>query len=122
MAKELVDRCQKVVHGSMDGVKSTLLNDTVVELSTAKEYDFFDSVLCLGDRIAECPRSVASWQDKIDWFTQSPEYRELDSFDAEPVVFEWTFFPMTHHTEVTSRSPKYDRGKSYSARRINSNP
>ena len=99
-------------------VRSTLLNDKAVKLPSAKVYVFSDSVLCLGDRIAEYPRSVASWQDKIDWFTQSPEYRELDSFDGEPVVFEWTFFPRTHHTEVTSRSPKYDGGKSCSAPRI----
>ena len=74
-------------------VRSIFLNDKAVKLPTAKVYVFSDSVLCLGDRIAEFPRSVTSWQDKIDWFTQSPEYRELDSVDGEPVVFEWTFFP-----------------------------
>ena len=53
-------------------------------------YVFSDSVLCLGDRFVEY-RSVASWQDKIGWFTQTPEGRELDSLDLEQVVFEWIF-------------------------------
>ena len=29
----------------------------------------------------------------MKWFTQSPEYRELDRFDGEPVVVKWTIFP-----------------------------
>ena len=65
---------------------------------------FSDSVLCLGDRIAEFPRSVTSWQDKIDLFTQSPEYRELDSFDGEPVVFEWNFSQDTPHWSYFKKS------------------
>ena len=73
------------------------MNDKAVKLPTAKVYVFSDSVPCLGDRIAEYPRSVASWQDKIDGFTQSPEYRELDSVDGEPVVFEWIFSHDTPH-------------------------
>ena len=67
------------------GVRSTLLNDKAIKRSTAKENVFSDSVLCLGRRIAEYPRSVVSWKDRIVWFTQSPEYRELDNIDGEPV-------------------------------------
>ena len=64
-----------------------------VNLSTAKVYVFSHSLLCLGGRIAGYPRSVASWEDKIEWFTQSPEYRELGGVDGEPFVIEWTPFP-----------------------------
>ena len=49
-------------------------------------------MLCLG-KIIEYPRSITSWKDKIEWFTQSREYHELDSIDGEPVVFEWIIFP-----------------------------
>ena len=83
--------CLRLIGMQFHRVRSTLLNDKAVKLPTAKVYVFSDSVLCLGDRIAEYPRSVASWQDKIDRFTQSPQYRELDSVDGEPVVFEWNF-------------------------------
>ena len=46
-------------------------------MSTAKVHVFSDSVLCLG-KTAEYPRSVTSWKGQIEWFTQSPECRELD--------------------------------------------
>ena len=83
--------------GTTPWVRSTLLNDKAVKLSTAKVCVFSDSVLCLGGRIAEYPRSVASWKDKIDWFTHSPEYRELDNVDGKSVVFEWRISQGTPH-------------------------
>ena len=46
-------------------VRSTLLNDTAVKLSTAKVSVLSDSVYCLGGRTAEYPRSVKSWKDKF---------------------------------------------------------
>ena len=94
-------------------MRSILLNDRAVELSTTKVYVFSESVLCLGGRIAEYPRSVKSWKDKTDSFTQSPENRDLGSVDGRPVVFEEQYF--LHHTAVTSRSPKNGGGRYYSA-------
>ena len=58
----------------------------------SKGFSISDSVLFLG-KIAEYPRSVTSWKGKIEWVTQSPEYRELDGVYGEPVVFEWKSFP-----------------------------
>ena len=29
----------------------------------------------------------------MEWFTKSPEYRELDCIDGEPVELEWENFP-----------------------------
>ena len=75
----------KIDWGTILCVRSTLLNDKAIKPSTAKVYVFSDSVRCLGRRIAEYPRSVVSWKDRIVWFTQSPEYRELDNIDGEPV-------------------------------------
>ena len=66
-----------------------MLNDGAVKL---QENVFSDSVVCLA-QIAEHPRSLTSWKDRIEWFTQSPEYRDLDRIDGEPVVFEWKNFP-----------------------------
>ena len=51
---------------------------------------FSDSVL---GRFAEYRQSVKSWTDKIEWFTHSALYRELDRIDGEAVVFEWKIFP-----------------------------
>ena len=74
-----------------------MLNGRSVELSTAKVFVCFDSVLCLG-KIVQYPRSVTSWKGKIEWFAQSPEYRELDRIDGGSVVFEWKFIFPGHTT------------------------
>ena len=86
-------------------VRSTLLNDKVVELSTAKVYVFSDSVLCLGGRNAEYPRSVKSWKEKVKLFTQFPECLELDGVDGKSSRVRVEKFPRTHSTAVTSGNP-----------------
>ena len=68
--------------------RTTLLTDRAVPLSTAKADVFSDSVMCMG-RISENP--VSAWKEKIDWFMNSSQYRELDPIDGEPVEFECTF-------------------------------
>ena len=55
--------------------RTTLLTDRAVRLSTAKTLVFSDSVLCTG-RISENP--VSAWKEKIDWFMNSSQCRELD--------------------------------------------
>ena len=57
--------------------RTTLLSDRVVRLSTAKVYVFSDSVLCLGE-IHACPDFIDAWKEKIQWFTNTLQYRELD--------------------------------------------
>ena len=69
--------------------RTTLLTDRAVQLSTAKAFVFSDSVLCMG-RISENP--LSAWKEKIDWFMNSSQCRELDSIDREPMEFEWTIF------------------------------
>ena len=92
----------------LESVRSTLLNDKVFELSTAKVYVFSDSVICLGERIAEYPRSVKSWKDTIERFTQFPEYRELDSVDGKPVVLEWENFSQGTTLQFLQEVRKHD--------------
>ena len=79
----------------------------------SKRKRFSDSVLCLGGRIAEYPQSVVSWKDRIDWFMQSPQYRE-DTIDGEPVVFEWKHFPRAHHAEAAPGGPRHDGNIAFS--------
>ena len=66
---------------------TTLLTDRAVRSSTAKAYIFSDSALCMG-RISENP--VSAWKEKIDWFMNSSQCRELDRVDGEPTEFERT--------------------------------
>ena len=42
-------------------------------------------------RIRENP--VKAWMEKINWFINSFQCRELDRFDGKPMEFEWTVFP-----------------------------
>ena len=58
----------------------------------AKVYVFSDSVLCLG-KVNQNPTSKAVWEEKLSWFTNSPQYRTLDTIDGEPMEFEWNIFP-----------------------------
>ena len=55
---------------------------------------FSDSVLCVGG-ISSDP--VKAWKEKIDWFTNSRQYREPDPIDGEPMEFEWKNFPKIHY-------------------------
>ena len=43
------------------------------------------------ERISENP--VKAWKEKIDWFQNSLQQREMDRIDGEPMEFEWKKFP-----------------------------
>ena len=68
--------------------RTTLLTDKAIQLSIAKVYVFSDSLLCLG-KMNPHPESIDAWKKKIRWFTGTPQYRELDRIDGEPLEFEW---------------------------------
>ena len=63
-----------------------------INLQRTKVYVFSDSVLCLG-KMNENPRSNIEWEERLEWFKRSPEYRTLDRIDGEPIEFEWNIFP-----------------------------
>ena len=67
--------------------RTTLLTDRAVQLSTAKVHVFSDSILRM-ERISETP--VSAWNEKIAWFMNSFQCRELDRI--EPMEFEWKHF------------------------------
>ena len=71
---------------------SLIGDEQVISLHRTKVYVFSDSVLCLG-KIHENPQSNTAREDRLAWFKSSPEYRDLDRIDGEPMEFEWNVFP-----------------------------
>ena len=67
---------------------------------------FSDSVLCLG-KIHENTQANTAWEDRLGWFKSSPEYRDLDRIDGEPMDFEWNNFPRIQYVAAQSRSQKF---------------
>ena len=64
----------------------------VINLQRTKVYVFSDSVLCLGN-IHENSQSNSAWEDRLGWFKSSPEYRNFDRIDGDPMEFAWNMFP-----------------------------
>ena len=66
-------------------------------------YAFLDSVLCLG-KMNSYPESIDAWKKKIEWFTSTPQYRELDRIDGEPMEFECKNFQGFTTLQILPRS------------------
>ena len=82
--------------------KLSLVNDKeAIRISTAKVYVFSDSVLCLG-KMREFPQSNVEWENKLQWFQDSKQYREFDRIDGEPTEFEWNIFPGFNTFQILS--------------------
>ena len=71
---------------------SLIGDEEVISLSHAKVYVFSDSVFSLG-KMSQNPQSNTLWEDKLTWFKSSPQNRNLDTIDGEPMEFEWNIFP-----------------------------
>ena len=71
---------------------SLIGDEQLISLQRAKVYVFSDSVLCLG-KIHENTHSNTAWEQRLEWFKNSQEYRNLDRIDGEPMKFEWNIFP-----------------------------
>ena len=71
---------------------SLIGDEQVISLQRTKVYVFSDSVLCLG-KMHENPQSNTAWEQRLEWFKTSQEYRKLDRIDGEPMEFEWNIFP-----------------------------
>ena len=71
---------------------SLIGDERIFNLHRTKVYVFSDSVLCLG-KILQNPESNDAWEDRLGWFRSSPEYRNFDRIDGEPMEFEWNIFP-----------------------------
>ena len=67
-------------------------DEQVISLQRTKVYVISDSVLCLG-KIHENTQSNTAWEQRLEWFKSTQEYRTLDRIDGEPMEFEWNTFP-----------------------------
>ena len=63
-----------------------------ISLSHAKVHVVTDSVLCLG-KVNQNPTSNTVWEQQLDWFKDSSQYRTVDTIDGESMEFEWNIFP-----------------------------
>ena len=82
---------------------SLVNDDDVISLSHAKVCVFSDSVLCLG-KVNQNPTSNAAWEQQLDWFKDSSQYRTLDTIDGEPMKFEWNIFQDSLHCSSATKS------------------
>ena len=71
---------------------SLIGDERVINLQRTKVYVFSDSVLCLG-KIFENPQSNDAWEQRLEWFKSSTDYRSFDRIDGEAMEFEWNIFP-----------------------------
>ena len=70
---------------------SLIGDERIINLQRTKVYVFSDSVLCLG-KIHENPQSNDAWEQRLGRFKSSPEYRNFDRSDGEPMDFELHMF------------------------------
>ena len=70
---------------------SLIGEERIINLQRTKVCVFSVSVLCLG-KIHENPQSNDAWDPSLGWFKSSPEHRNFDRIDGEPMDFEWNIF------------------------------
>ena len=70
----------------------SLIDERAINLQRTKVYVFSDSVMCLG-RIFQNTQSNDAWEQRLGCFKTSPNYRNFDRIDGEPMDFEWNIFP-----------------------------
>ena len=71
---------------------SLIGDEQVISLQRTKVHVFSGSVLCLG-KIHENPQSNAALEQRLEWFKTTPEFRNFDRIDGEPMELEWNIFP-----------------------------
>ena len=105
--EQMFDISEKLIVGQSDEIfgvnptnwedsswkQSSLVSDEeVISLSHAKVFVFSDFVLCLG-KMNQNQTSNSAWEEKLSWFKSSSQNRTSDTFDGEPMEFEWHIFP-----------------------------
>ena len=106
---------------------SLIGDERVINLQRTKVYVFSDSVLCLG-KIFENPQSNDAWEQRLGWFKSSPEYRNLDRIDGEPMDFEWNLVPgfntlqLSDEVKSLLRHQRISQEELYSCRCLTTSP
>ena len=85
---------------------SLIGDEQVISLQRTTVYVFSDSVLCLG-KIHENTQSNTAWEQRLEWFKSSLEYRALDRIDGEPMEFEWNISQDSVHCSSVKNSKSY---------------
>ena len=57
--------------------------------------------------MGENPQSNTVWEDRLTWFKCSSEYRALDTFDGDPMEFEWNIFPGITTLQLCNRVQEF---------------
>ena len=68
----------------------SLLCERAYQITTAKVCVFSDSVLCMGEMRGD---PNAGWMNKIFWYLQNNNFKELNRNDGMQTEFEWKIFP-----------------------------
>ena len=77
----------------METINLWFNDEEVISLSHAKVHTYSsDSVLCLG-KVNQNPTSNTAWEQQLDWFKDSSQYRALDTIDGEPMELQVNIFP-----------------------------
>ena len=106
MNDETIVQCDKEVDHKSNG-NSRYIEDWFAHTCLAKDYFvkwqsspiIKSKILCiLRFRIVSGKDASIPWvhrrmENKVEWFTCTPQYRELDRNDGEPKEFEWTTLP-----------------------------
>ena len=69
---------------------SLIGDDSVINLQRTKSTSF-QILCCVLVRSTRTPNQTV--EDRLGWFKSSPEYRNFDRIDGEPMEFEWNIFP-----------------------------
>ena len=62
-------------------------------LFSAQKSTYFQFLYCVLVRYTSNTQSNAAWEQRLEWFKSTPEYRTLDRIDGEPMEFEWNILP-----------------------------
>ena len=60
---------------------------------SAQRSTSFQILYCVLVRYTRTHQSNTSWDQRLEWFKSTPESRNLDRIDGEPMECEWNIFP-----------------------------
>ena len=70
---------------------SLMMNESSV--FSAQKSTYFQILYCVLVRYTRTPNRTMHGKTDLAWFKRSPEYRNFDRIDGEPMEFEWNVFP-----------------------------
>ena len=68
---------------------------------SAQKSTSFQILYCVLVRKNENTQSNIAWEQRLEWFKTSQEYRDLDRIDGESMEFEWNIFQGYHTLQLS---------------------